>query len=85
VVGGRAMMETSDNPSRLATYGAQGESAMDAGQQVMKDAEAGVARDDRTGLAGSPPPPPPVALPTPHRACQSRKEMLQISARRQHV
>jgi hypothetical protein len=58
VVGGRAIMEKDDNPSRLATYGKQGESAVEAGQQVMKDAEG---REDRTGLAGNQYPPDPSA------------------------
>ena len=53
MVGGRALSGNLDNnPSRLATYGEQEGSAVEAGQQVMKDAEAGVPRVGKTGLAG---------------------------------
>jgi len=62
VVGGRTIMENSDNPadcsspavmdSPTATYGQQGESALEVGQQVMKDAETGVPRHNKVGLSG---------------------------------
>jgi hypothetical protein len=65
VVGGKKIAEYPDIPrdcsspavmdSRTATYGQQGESAVETGQQVMKDAETGSSGHIRTGLAGKHP------------------------------
>ena len=56
MVGGRALSGSlDDNPSRLATYGEQEGSAVETGQQIMQDAEDGIARVEKTGLAGVPP------------------------------